>query len=238
LFMDEVGTMSAGMQMKRLRVLQEREFERIGDTHTTKVDVRVVAATNSDLQKMVAEGNFREDLFYRLNIIPIHLPPLRERKEDIPLLVQHFLKKFSVSESGPAAAKPAHPRSPEPEARSLSISQQATRCLMAYTWPGNVRQLENAIERAVALSGGRMQIETSDLTPDIQQASHAAAAPDVNLPEGGIDFDRYINRIEHDLIRRALEKTGGNKGQASKLLNLKRTTLVEKLKRLEPRADS
>jgi DNA-binding NtrC family response regulator len=109
---------------------------------------------------------------------------------------------------------------------------------MAYPWPGNVRQLENAIERAVALSGGRLQIETSDLTPDIQQASQAAAAPDVNLPEGGIDFDGYINRIEHDLIRRALEKTGGNKGQASKLLNLKRTTLVEKLKRLEPRTES
>jgi len=221
------------MQMKLLRVLQEREFERIGDTHTTKVDVRVIAATNSDLQKMVAEGSFREDLFYRLNIIPIHLPPLRERKEDIPLLVQHFLKKFSVVESGVVGAKPAHARSTEPEARSLSISQQAMRCLMAYPWPGNVRQLENAIERAVALSGGRTQIETSDLTPDIQQASQAAAAPDVNLPEGGIDFDRYINRIEHDLIRRALEKTGGNKGQASKLLNLKRTTLVEKLKRFE-----
>jgi len=237
LFMDEVGTMSAGMQMKLLRVLQEREFERIGDTHTTKVDVRVVAATNSDLQKMVAEGDFREDLFYRLNIIPIHLPPLRERKEDIPLLVQHFLKKFSVPETGAVGAKPGHSRA-EPDGRSLSISQQATRCLMAYSWPGNVRQLENAIERAVALSGGRMQIETSDLTPEIQQASHAAAAPDVNLPEGGIDFDRYINRIEHDLIRRALEKTGGNKGQASKLLNLKRTTLVEKLKRLEPQTGS
>jgi DNA-binding protein Fis len=107
---------------------------------------------------------------------------------------------------------------------------------MAYPWPGNVRQLENAIERAVALSGGRTQIETSDLTPDIQQASQTAAAPDVNLPEGGIDFDRYINRIEHDLIRRALEKTGGNKGRHRGLLNLKRTTLVEKLKRLEPRA--
>src|ERR671913_171263 len=237
LFMDEVGTMSAGMQMKLLRVLQEREFERIGDTHTTKVDVRVVAATNSDLQKMVAEGTFREDLFYRLNIIPIHLPPLRERKEDIPLLVQHFLKKFAVQDS------PRIPNSEsrlseqrtaqEPATRALSISQQAMRCLMAYPWPGNVRQLENAIERAVALSGGRTQIETADLTPDIQQASNAAAAPDVNLPEGGIDFDRYINRIEHDLIRRALEKTGGNKGAASKLLNLKRTTLVEKLKRLE-----
>jgi DNA-binding NtrC family response regulator len=230
LFMDEVGTMSPGMQMKLLRVLQEREFERIGDTHTTKVDVRVVAATNSDLQKMVAEGAFREDLFYRLNIIPIHLPPLRERKEDIPLLVQHFLKKFAVGDS----SRIPNPESRIPEAKPLSISQQAMRCLMAYPWPGNVRQLENAIERAVALSGGRTQIETSDLTPDIQQASHAAAAPDVNLPEGGIDFDRYINRIEHDLIRRALEKTRGNKGQASKLLNLKRTTLVEKLKRLEP----
>jgi DNA-binding NtrC family response regulator len=240
LFMDEVGTMSAGMQMKLLRVLQEREFERIGDTHTTKVDVRVVAATNSDLQKMVAEGTFREDLFYRLNIIPIHLPPLRERKEDIPLLVQHFLKKFAVQDS------PRNPNSEsrlseqrtaqEPATRALSISQQAMRCLMAYPWPGNVRQLENAIERAVALSGGRTQIETADLTPDIQQASQAAAAPDVNLPEGGIDFDVYINRIEHDLIRRALEKTGGNKGRASKLLNLKRTTLVEKLKRLEPQA--
>jgi transcriptional regulator with PAS, ATPase and Fis domain len=232
LFMDEVGTMSPGMQMKLLRVLQEREFERIGDTHTTKVDVRVVAATNSDLQKMVADGAFREDLFYRLNVIPIHLPPLRDRKEDIPLLVQHFLKKFSAAESAVVAAKP-QPRSAESEPRSLSISQQAMRCLMAYPWPGNVRQLENAIERAVALSGGRTQIETSDLTPDIQQASQAGAAPDVNLPEGGIDFDRYINRIEHDLIRRALEKTGGNKGQASKLLNLKRTTLVEKLKRFE-----
>jgi transcriptional regulator with PAS, ATPase and Fis domain len=221
------------MQMKLLRVLQEREFERIGDTHTTKVDVRVVAATNSDLQKMVADGTFREDLFYRLNIIPIHLPPLRERKEDIPLLVQHFLKKFSVADSAAPSPRAPHSRTPDPEARTLSISQQAMRCLMAYAWPGNVRQLENAIERAVALSGGRPQIETADLTPDIQQASHAAAAPDVNLPEGGIDFDRYITRIEHDLIRRALEKTGGNKGQASKLLNLKRTTLVEKLKRFE-----
>jgi DNA-binding NtrC family response regulator len=234
LFLDEVGTMSWAMQMKLLRVLQEREFERIGDTHTIKVDVRVVGATNSDLQKMVAEGSFREDLFYRLNIIPIHLPPLRDRKEDIPLLVQHFLKKFTAPETAAAGAKADQGRGPEPAARSLSISQQAMRCLMGYSWPGNVRQLENAIERAVALSGGRSQIETSDLTADIQQASQTAATPDVTLPEGGIDFDHYISRIEHGLIRRALEKTGGNKGQASKLLNLKRTTLVEKLKRLDP----
>ena len=219
LFLDEVGTMSAAMQMKLLRVLQEREFERIGDTHTIKVDVRVVAATNSDLQKMVANGTFREDLYYRLNIIPIELPPLRDRKEDIPLLVQHFLRKFSGQ---------------EPSAKPLTISQEAMRCLMAYSWPGNVRQLENAIERAVALNGGRTQIETPDLTADIQQASQVTTAPAVHLPDNGIDFDAYVSRIEHELIRRALEKTGGNKGQASKLLNLKRTTLVEKLKRLEP----
>src|SRR5947208_3935704 len=240
LFLDEVGTMSAGLQMKLLRVVQEREFERIGDTHSIKVDVRVIAATNSDLKKMVAEGQFREDLYYRLNVIPIELPPLRDRKEDIPLLVQHFLKKYA----GEAHRLP-HPdvRIANPEsrpgsanAREMSVSQQAMRCLMSYSWPGNVRQLENAIERAVALGGGRGQIELSDLTPEIQQASQAAAAPDLNLPEEGIDFEGYVNKIEHELIRRALEKTGGNKGQASRLLNLKRTTLVEKLKRLEPRA--
>jgi DNA-binding NtrC family response regulator len=240
LFLDEVGTMSAGLQMKLLRVLQEREFERIGDTHTIKVDARVIAATNSDLKRMVADGEFREDLFYRLNVIPIHLPPLRERREDIPLLVQHFLQKFSGPESGAFVnpkADPGH-RNLEPagrgEIRSLTMSQQAMRCLMAYAWPGNVRQLENAIERAVALSGGRSQIEMADLTPEIQEASQAAAAPNLNLPEEGIDFEAYVSKVEHELIRRALEKTGGNKGQASRLLNLKRTTLVEKLKRLEP----
>jgi DNA-binding NtrC family response regulator len=235
LFLDEVGTMSPAMQMKLLRVLQEREFERIGDTHTIKVDVRVIAATNSDLQKMVAEGTFREDLFYRLNIIPIHLPALRNRKEDIPLLVQHFLKKFSVPEPGLPGQSPGQTHKSEPAASALTTSQQAMRALMAYSWPGNVRQLENAIERAVAFSAGRSQIETSDLTPDILQASEAAAAPPLNLPDDGIDLEGYVNRIEHELIRRALEKTGGNKGQASKLLNLKRTTLVEKLKRLEAR---
>jgi DNA-binding NtrC family response regulator len=235
LFLDEVGTMSPGMQMKLLRVLQEREFERLGDTHTIKVDVRVIAATNSDLQKMVAAGTFREDLFYRLNIIPIHMPALRDRKEDIPLLVQHFLTKFSAPE--PATPSAGAGRSGGPErVRNLTISQQAIRALMAYSWPGNVRQLENAIERAVALSGGRSQIETADLTSEILQASHPVAATPLNLPDDGIDLDNYVSRIEHELIRRALEKTGGNKGQASKLLNLKRTTLVEKLKRLETRS--
>src|SRR5580765_6814803 len=139
LFLDEVGTMSGALQMKLLRVLQEREFERIGDTHTTKVDVRVIAATNSDLHQMVADGQFREDLYYRLNVIPVGIPPLRERKEDIPLLVQHFLEKFR-----PEVPSGSGTRSP------LTVSQEAMRRLMSYAWPGNVRQLEDAIERAVA----------------------------------------------------------------------------------------
>src|SRR5882672_9780919 len=142
LFLDEVGTMSPGLQMKLLRVLQEREFERVGDSHTTKVDVRVIAATNSDLGKMVAEGTFREDLFYRLNVIPVELPPLRDRKEDIPLLVQHFLDRLAKEGSG----------SRKGLAERKTLSQDAMRRLMAYSWPGNVRQLENAIERAVAFS--------------------------------------------------------------------------------------
>src|SRR6266496_2032057 len=139
LFLDEVGTMSQALQMKLLRVLQEREFERVGDSHTIKVDVRVIAATNSDLGRMVAAGQFREDLFYRLNVIPVEMPPLRDRKEDIPLLAQHFIEKYA----GDRGVK-----SP------LTIAQGAMRRLMAYAWPGNVRQLENAVEHAVAFSGG------------------------------------------------------------------------------------
>ncbi len=196
LFLDEVGTMSAALQMRLLRVLQEREFERVGDSHTIKVDVRVIAATNSDLARMVADGTFREDLFYRLNVIPVQVPPLRERKEDIPLLVKHFLEKFKA------------PR------------------------PGNVRQLENAVERAVAFTGGRSQMDVGDLPTEVQQAQESVLSAAVSLPEEGLDLDAFIADIERDLIQRSLERTSGNKGQAAKLLSLKRTTLVEKLKRL------
>ena len=220
LFLDEVGTMSTALQTKLLRVLQEREFERVGDSHTTKVDVRVIAATNSDLRRMVADGQFREDLFYRLNVIPVELPPLRERKEDIPLLVQHFLDKFRAAD--PATGQPR---------AALTVAQDAIRRLMAYSWPGNVRQLENAIERAVAISGGRPQIDVADLPVEIQQAERALPSP-VSLPEDGLDLDAFIAQVERELIERSLERTGGNKGRAAKLLNLKRTTLVEKLKRL------
>jgi len=217
LFLDEVGTMALALQTKLLRVLQEREFERVGDSHTTKVDVRIIAATNSDLVRMVAGGQFREDLFYRLNVIPVELPPLRERKEDIPLLVQHFLDKF---------------RGDNPGSR-VTVSQEAMRHLMAYSWPGNVRQLENAIERAVAIGGGRAQIDVGDLPIEIQEAREPALTSSVALPEAGLDLEAFISQIEHDLILRSLERTGGNKGRAAQLLNLKRTTLVEKLKRLE-----
>jgi len=231
LFLDEVGTMSVALQMKLLRVLQEREFERVGDSHTIKVDVRVIAATNSDLTKLVAEGQFREDLFYRLNVIPVQLPALRERKEDIPLLVQHFLAKFEAErDAAPAGGntKGAVDRLPR-----VSVSQEGMRRLMAYQWPGNVRQLENAIERAVAFTAGRSQIDVEDLPTEVQQAQETTAASSVTLPEEGMDLEAFVANIERELIQRSLERTGGNKGQAARLLNLKRTTLVEKLKRLQ-----
>jgi len=220
LFLDEVGTMSSALQMKLLRVLQEREFERIGDTHTTKVDVRIIAATNSDLRRMVADGLFREDLYYRLNVIPVQIPPLRDRKEDIPLLVQYFLDKFRPDGDGAAGRSP------------ITVSQQAMRQLMQYPWPGNVRQLENAIERAIAFTVGRSQIDLPDLPSEIQQAQDLMPSAAIALPENGLDLVEYIGRIERELIQLSLERTGGNKGKAAKLLNLKRTTLVEKLKRL------
>jgi DNA-binding NtrC family response regulator len=223
LFLDEVGTMSAALQMKLLRVLQEREFERVGDSHTIKVDVRVIGATNSDLARLVAEGQFREDLYYRLNVIPVQLPPLRERREDIPLLVQHFLARFEADRN-------ANVKAPS---QKLTVSQEAMRRLMAYAWPGNVRQLENAVERAVAFAAGRSQIDVLDLPAEVQQAQEAVAASTVTLPEAGMDLDAFVANIERELIQRSLERTGGNKGQAARLLNLKRTTLVEKLKRFD-----
>jgi DNA-binding NtrC family response regulator len=213
LFLDEVGTMSTALQMKLLRALQEREFERVGDSQTIKVDVRVIAATNSDLSKMVAEGAFREDLYYRLHVIPIQLPPLRERRDDIPVLVKHFLEKFA-----PGTA--------------MQVSQGAMRALMAYQWPGNVRQLENAVERAVALSAGRREIAVADLPTEVQTTPATTETPFVDFPDSGLDLPAYLAGIERDLIQRSLERTGGNRNKAAELLRIKRTTLVEKLKRL------
>jgi DNA-binding NtrC family response regulator len=224
LFLDEVGTMPMALQMKMLRVLQEREFERLGDTRTIKVDVRIVAATNADLMKMVKEGTFREDLYYRLNVIAVHLAPLRERAEDIPLLVQRFIDK--LSDRGPRSAEARGAKA------DISVSQEAMRRLMSYSWPGNVRQLENAIERALAMLGSRTQIEVSDLPPDLQLAVEDSAKPSsLTLPEEGLDLAALVAQIEKEMIHRALARTDNNKGAAARLLGLKRTTLVEKLKR-------
>jgi transcriptional regulator with GAF, ATPase, and Fis domain len=213
LFLDEVGTMSAALQMKLLRALQEREFERVGDSQTIKVDVRVIAATNTDLARMVAAGTFRDDLYYRLNVIPIHLPPLRERREDIPLFVRHFLVKFAPG-------------------GQTQLSQGAMRALMAYHWPGNVRQLENAIDRAVTLAAGRQQIELADLPVEIHRTPQPLALPIVDISDDGVDLTAYLTAIERELIQRSLARTGGNRNKAAELLRIKRTTLVEKLRRL------
>jgi two-component system response regulator PilR (NtrC family) len=162
---------------------------------------------------MIKDGSFRADLYFRLNVIPITLPPLRDRREDIPLLAAHFLKKF---------APDAPPQ----------LTQSAMRSLMAFPWPGNVRQLENAIERAVTLSGGRTEIDVTDLSPEMQEVPPPTATPYVDLPDEGMDLNTYLSSLERDLIKRALDRTRGNRNKASELLHIKRTTLVEKMKRL------
>jgi DNA-binding NtrC family response regulator len=218
LFLDEVGTMSPALQAKLLRVLQAREFERVGDSQTVKVDVRVIAATNADLRKMVDEGTFREDLYYRLNVIPVRLPPLRERRADIPLLAQHFLDRLS-------ADNPARGR--------VTFAQDAQQAFMAFGWPGNVRQLENMVERTFALSPGRTQITAADLPDEIRNVSPVLSPTEIVIPDNGVEMERLVSDFEHTLIRRALERAGGNKRMAADLLRVKRTTLIEKLKRLE-----
>ena len=195
LFLDEIGTMPSSLQMKMLRVLQEREFERIGDARTVKVDVRVVAATNADLARMVKEGSFREDLFYRLNVVPVQLPPLRERSEDIPLLVARFIDKHQPGGEGK-----------EP----VVVAQEAMRRLMAFEWPGNVRQLENVVERALALGGGRRPMDVDDLPPEMR-----AEAPPVSyvprLSEEGVDLPHLVSRV-----RTAADRSGAgaHRGQS------------------------
>ncbi|OGL41071.1 MAG: Fis family transcriptional regulator [Candidatus Schekmanbacteria bacterium RBG_13_48_7] len=216
LFLDEIGNMSPNLQVKLLRVLQEREFERVGGTETMKVDVRIVAATSTDLEKYVKEKKFREDLYYRINVIPINLPALRERRDDIPLLIQHFLQKFCKEQNAPLK----------------TIAQKAMRLLMSYTWSGNVRQLENVIERIVTLVGTRRQILPSDLPPEIQDSKENNIFSGLEIPDEGIEYKSVINSMEISLILKTLRKTNWNKKQAARLLNLKRTTLVEKIKKM------
>ncbi len=217
IFLDEIGTMPLHLQMKLLRVLQEQEVERVGATHRTKLDVRVISATNADLEERVHRGDFREDLYYRLNVIPILLPPLRERHEDIPLLAKYFLKKICADMRRP----------------QLEISQEAVRCMEAYSWPGNVREMENVIERAIALTDSEI-IGREDLPVSIGGITQANGQfPELKVPDEGLDLATTIARIEQTLIKQALEKSQNIKARAAALLNIKRTTLVEKIRRYD-----
>ncbi len=212
LFLDEIGDVPATIQVKLLRVMQEREFERLGGTKTLKVDIRMIAATNRDLRAALEEGTFREDLYYRLNVVPIDIPPLREHKEDIPDLVNHFLARFAA----------------DSEKDIEGITPAALDVLMEYHWPGNVRQLENSVERAVALSRGRV-IDEKDIHLDTRQSKSGAPAASANqfLPEG-----MTLEQWEDNMIREALRRANGNKSQAARLLGLSRNALRYRLGKL------
>ena len=225
LFLDEIGELPSPMQVKLLRLLQEDEVRRVGETKTNKVDIRIVAATNKDLAEEVRKGRFREDLYYRLNVLPVHLPPLRERREDIPVLVDHFIAKFARQMSSPVRG----------------ITAEALEILMNYDWSGNVRELENTIERAVVLAGAET-VDAASLPEKVRNkvsqtasapaAAGAAAGPDplLDMLAGDLSVLKAKKWFETELIRRALEKTKGNKTQAAELLELSPRALLYKIR--------
>ena len=208
MFLDEIGDVPPATQVKLLRVLQEREFERLGGTRTIKVDVRLIAATNRDLRAALEEGTFREDLYYRLNVVPIDIPPLREHKEDIPDLVKLFLARFCQGSAG----------------QPLAVSPAALEQLMAFHWPGNVRELENVIERACALARGPV-LEPADIHLDTARTKSLGASP--LLPEG-----KTLDAWEDEIIREAYRRANGNKSQAARMLGLSRNALRYRLEKI------
>jgi two-component system response regulator AtoC len=211
LFLDEIGELPAQLQVKLLRVLQEGEVRRIGESKSIKVDVRIVAATVKDLAKEINEGRFREDLFYRLNVLPIHIPPLRERKEDIPLLVHHFIKKYSQTMNKNVAG----------------IDQKALEALMNYKWYGNVRELENAIERAIVLTD-KDNLEMENLPVEVQDFE---GEPQLEaLPDEEYSIKKASKALEINLIKKALKKTKGNHTHAARLLEISHRALLYKIK--------
>jgi transcriptional regulator with GAF, ATPase, and Fis domain len=216
----KIGDMPIETQAKLLRVLQERECQRLGSSEMVKLDVRVVSATNANLEERIDRGKFREDLYYRLNVVPLHLPPLRERAVDIPMLIEHFVEKVCRAEDLPRKR----------------VAPDAMERLQEYPWPGNVRQLENTVERAVALSGERSILHLGDFSLPAR-ALVSASSPPVDtvpaLPEQGLDFAATVQRLERALIEQALRRSNGNKKQAADMLRLKRTTLSAKLRSLE-----
>lgn len=223
IFLDEIGDMPLLLQIKILRVLQSREFEKVGGVESKCVDARIITATHRDLDQAVLDGNFREDLYYRLNVIPINLPSLAERKEDIPLLISYFRSRY-VSADG---------------RNNIDFNQEALDLLMNYSWPGNVRELENLIERLVILKGGNV-IKADDLPEKflINRGMRNTYHEVLTLPDDGIDLKGTLQEIENSLISQALERTKGNKNRASKLLSLNRTTLIEKLRKRERQSES
>lgn len=215
IFLDEIGDLSPPLQVKLLRVLQERTFERVGGTRTYKADARVIAATNQDLENLVATKQFREDLFYRLNVVPVLVPPLRQRVEDIPLLLQHFIEMFNDRR----------------KAELTGVSDHAMALLCEYPWPGNVREIGNIIER-IAILKRRGLIEPADLPEKIRRlpSNHLHTMP-AAIPIGGLDLSRAVEEFENRLILEALERTNWVKSKAARLLQINRTTLIEKLKK-------
>jgi len=213
-FLDEIGEMSPKLQVKLLRFLQERKFERIGDSRSIEVDVRIIAATNKDMEKAVADGEFREDLYFRLNVVPIHVPPLRRREGDIPVLVQHFMRQHCEKMS----------------ITPKRVSKEALKCLESYEWPGNVRELENLMERLLILTESD-EIGVHDLPQRMRHKADSSFSLQLELGEEGIDLKKTLDELESRLILEALKRTGGVKNQAAKALGLKRTTLIEKMKK-------
>ena len=215
LFLDEIGNMPQQLQMKLLRVLQEHEFERVGSSQKIQINIRLISATNVNLQEQVKTGQFREDLYYRLNVIPINLPPLKKRRGDIPELARFFSEKICREMSRP----------------QISFTAAAMSAMEAYSWPGNVREMENIIERTIALTESPI-IRCEDLPSDIGKITPKTAMTSSRLTSQGIDMNRVISGIEREMIQQALELGNGVKARAANLLKINRTTLVEKIKRL------
>ena len=219
IFLDEIGDMPLNLQAKLLRVLQEREFQRLGSSESVHVDVRVIAATHTDLAKLIEQGKFREDLYYRLRVVELVMPPLRERSVDVALLARHFIAKVCREEELPVK----------------QISNETLERLARHDWPGNVRQLENAVEQAVVLSGDRACLYPADFSLPPRQhrpIARAGGQPLIAVPDGGLDFEQTVGTIERNILEQALKKTRGNKKLAAEMLGLKRTTLSAKLKSL------
>jgi two-component system response regulator AtoC len=214
IFLDEIAEMSLAMQTKLLRVLQERKIERVGSSLPIKVDIRIICATNKDLHKQVEQNKFRDDLFYRLNVINIKMPPLRERKEDIPALVEHFLAKHRYS----ATAQPA------------AISEEALRRLMEYDWPGNVRELENVVERAVVLSRGQVIIGRELPFGEHEGEEHDGEGGEGDMSSEKSFFKKSVAQFEKDLIMKALRDATGNRSKAADMLGIYRRLLYAKIK--------